>query len=98
MFRLSIVKDLFKYQRIHTQLRYISKGNNILYGKPIAERLLKQCTNECTEFINKYQCRPKLVAILVGGNESSKLYVRNKQRIAERVGCFIKQKKGKYFS
>ncbi|CAF1375971.1 unnamed protein product [Adineta steineri] len=60
--------------------------NNILYGKPIAERILNRCQNECKEYIEKYNHRPKLVAILVGGNESSKLYVRNKQRIAEHVG------------
>ncbi len=63
--------------------------SNILSGKPIAERLLNKCKNECTEFIEKYQRRPRLVAILVGGNESSKLYIRNKQHAAEHVGCFI---------
>ncbi len=41
------------------------------------------------EFMEKYKRRPQLIAILVGGNESSKLYVRNKQRAAERVGCLI---------
>ena len=41
------------------------------------------------EFMEKYKRRPQLVAILVGGNESSKLYVRNKQRVAEHVGCLI---------
>lgn len=63
--------------------------NNILFGKPIAERLLDRCKAECTEFLEKYHRRPQLVAILVGGNESSKLYVRNKQRVAERVGCLM---------
>ncbi|CAF1185895.1 unnamed protein product [Adineta ricciae] len=62
------------------------KNSNILYGKPIARRILNECHNECAEFVNKYQCRPRLVTVLVGGNESSKLYVRNKQRIAEHVG------------
>ncbi len=41
------------------------------------------------EFMEKYKRRPQLIAILVGGNESSKLYVRNKQRVAEHVGCLI---------
>ncbi|CAF0883786.1 unnamed protein product [Adineta ricciae] len=64
------------------------KNNNILYGKPIARRILNECQNECAEFVNKYQCRPRLVTVLVGGNESSKLYVRNKQRIAEHALTF----------
>ena len=69
------------------QEEILQPKTNILYGKPIAERLLNQCQMECREFVEKYQRRPQLVAILVGGNESSKLYVRNKQRVAERVGC-----------
>lgn len=67
-------------------VRHVHGESNILYGKPIAERILTKCQVQCSEFIEKYQRRPQLVAILVGGNEASKLYVRNKQRIAERVG------------
>ena len=41
------------------------------------------------EYVEKYKRHPQLVAILVGGNESSKLYIRNKQRVADYVGCSI---------
>ncbi|CAF4626054.1 unnamed protein product [Rotaria sp. Silwood1] len=90
MFRLSI-KHLFKLTIYQTRFlvtdstQTIQQKHNILYGKPIAERILNRCQNECIEFIEKYKRRPQLVAILVGGNESSKLYVRNKTRIAERI-------------
>ncbi|CAF1556380.1 unnamed protein product [Rotaria sordida] len=91
MFRLSI-KHIVKLTIFQSKFLItdsspkIQQKSNILYGKPIAERIIKRCQNECMEFIEKYQRHPKLVTILVGGNESSKLYVRNKQRIAERVG------------
>lgn len=61
-------------------------NSNVLYGKPVADRILKTCTDDSREYFTQYQRRPRLVAILVGGNESSKLYIRNKQRIAEHVG------------
>ena len=64
--------------------------NNILYGKPVADRILNTCANDCREYFTQFQRRPRLVAILVGGNESSKLYVRNKQRTAEHIGCSLR--------
>lgn len=76
----------FRYL-VTKQEEIVRSKTNVLYGKPIADRLLNQCQVECREFKEKYHRRPQLVAILVGGNESSKLYVRNKQRVAERVGC-----------
>ncbi|UJR09776.1 hypothetical protein I4U23_014003 [Adineta vaga] len=84
MLRLSIRHFFIQSRFLVTDSVHTKK--NILYGKPIAERILQRCRNECTEFVNKHQCRPRLVTILVGGNESSKLYVRNKQRAAEHVG------------
>ncbi|CAF2140263.1 unnamed protein product [Rotaria magnacalcarata] len=91
MFHFSI-KHIFKFTLTPSRFlvthsaRAVHRQNNILHGKPIAERILNRCKNECEQFNEQYHRRPKLVAILVGGNESSKLYVRNKQRIAEHVG------------
>lgn len=83
MFRC-LLRPLIQYSTRFS--RQVHGGNNIFYGKLIAERILAKCQNECSEFVENYRRRPQLVAILVGGNEASKLYVRNKQRLAERVG------------
>ena len=90
MYRCPSEKIFFRFRCLVTEAHRQST-TNILSGKPIAERLLSQCENECREFREKYHRRPQLVAILVGGNESSKLYVRNKQRVAERVGSFLRR-------
>lgn len=68
---------------------YRFKHTNIIDGKAIAEKILQRCHEQSKDFLSNYARRPKLVAILVGGNESSKLYVRNKQRLGEHVGCFL---------
>ncbi|CAF4964460.1 unnamed protein product, partial [Rotaria socialis] len=76
MFHFSI-KHIFKFTRTPSRflvthsVRAVHKQNNILHGKPIAERILNRCKHECEQFNEQYHRRPKLVAILVGGNESS---------------------------
>ena len=54
----------------------------IAYGKPIAEKIRAQIKKEIDE--NGYS--PKLVIILTGNNESGKIYVKNKQKNAEKLG------------
>ncbi|CAF1309996.1 unnamed protein product [Didymodactylos carnosus] len=60
--------------------------DNVLYGKPVANRILEKCKQDCDEYILKYDRQPRLTALLVGGHPSSKLYIKNKQKAAKRVG------------
>ena len=54
----------------------------ILDGKKVSERIL----DEIRENVKKLEKKPHLVVILVGDNDASKIYVRNKQKAAEKVG------------
>ena len=54
----------------------------ILDGKKVSEKILNQVKTN-VESMDK---KPHLAVILVGDNEASKIYVRNKQRAAEKVG------------
>lgn len=54
----------------------------IAYGKPVAEKIRNEIKKEIEE--NNYS--PNLAIILTGNNESGKIYVRNKQKNAEKLG------------
>ena len=54
----------------------------LLDGKKVAEKIL----NDVKKSVEKLEKKPHLVVILVGDNPASKIYVRNKQRAAEKVG------------
>ena len=54
----------------------------IIDGKLVA----KSVKDELREKINRNNIKAKLVVILVGSNDSSKVYVRNKVRACEYVG------------
>lgn len=58
----------------------------VLNGKEIAEDILKSIKSE-TE---KFKSTPKLVIILVGDNEASQIYVRNKCLAANKAGIEAK--------
>ena len=55
---------------------------NILNGKVVSEELLKQLKQE----IQDKQLQPHLVVIQVGDDPASSVYVKNKQKIAEKIG------------
>ena len=54
----------------------------ILDGKKVSEKILEKVSEKVSEMLHK----PHLVAILVGEDPASKIYVRNKKIAAERVG------------
>ena len=54
----------------------------LLDGKNVAEKILLDVKSK----IDLMQRKPHLVVILVGNDEASKIYVRNKQKAAEKVG------------
>jgi len=54
----------------------------ILDGKKVSEKIL----SDVKEKISKMNKKPHLVVILVGNDDASKIYVKNKQKAAEKVG------------
>ncbi len=58
----------------------------IISGKDISVKIKDQIKAEVDLIVKNNQRVPKLVVILVGDNQASKVYVRNKQRGCEYVG------------
>ena len=54
----------------------------ILDGKKLRDKLLEKLQKK----IDKFEVKPKLSVILVGENPASKIYVNNKQKIAQKIG------------
>ena len=58
----------------------------IISGKQIAEQMRAEMIEEIAGLKEKFGRVPRLDVILVGDNPASQVYVRNKQRAAEKVG------------
>lgn len=58
----------------------------IISGKDIAYKLNKETKQENLEFIKQYNHTPKLVAIIVGDNPASEIYVASKQKKCQEIG------------
>ncbi|PKM61551.1 MAG: bifunctional methylenetetrahydrofolate dehydrogenase/methenyltetrahydrofolate cyclohydrolase FolD [Firmicutes bacterium HGW-Firmicutes-21] len=58
----------------------------ILDGKLISQKVKDEITNEVILYREKGLRQPCLAVVLVGDNEASKIYVRNKKRSCEQVG------------
>lgn len=58
----------------------------ILYGKPLADRIL----SELKEEITRSQLTPTLATILVGDNPASHIYVRRKTETARSIGIAVR--------
>ena len=54
----------------------------LLEGKKVAEKILEEVKTK----VQKMNKKPHLVVILVGEDPASKIYVKNKQKAAEKVG------------
>ena len=52
----------------------------IISGKEITKKIKEQLKVEVEEIKNKYNRLPKLAVILVGENQASQVYVKNKER------------------
>lgn len=66
--------------------RKISKGMNILDGKKLAADIRIELTEAVAEIKASGGKVPHLVAVLVGEDPASQVYVRNKVRTCEKVG------------
>ena len=58
----------------------------IIDGRQIAEKLRADIAREAAEFRSKTQIVPHLVAVLVGDDPASAVYVKNKQLACEKTG------------
>ena len=66
----------------------------IIDGKKYSEEIKNEIKKEIIELKKKKNVTPCLVVILIGSFEPSKIYVRNKEKVANEVG--IKSKILKY--
>ena len=62
----------------------------IIDGKELAKKIRANLKIECEELKNK-QINPKLAVIMVGDDQASKVYVRNKSKACEDVGIEYKE-------
>lgn len=58
----------------------------LLEGKPVAEKMRQELAGEIEALVAKYAKRPKLVAIQIGENASSAVYVKAQKKVAETLG------------
>jgi methylenetetrahydrofolate dehydrogenase (NADP+)/methenyltetrahydrofolate cyclohydrolase len=58
----------------------------ILNGKALAKELRVEIGRDVTAFVESTSVTPKLVAVLVGEDPASQVYVRNKERACEKAG------------
>jgi methylenetetrahydrofolate dehydrogenase (NADP+) / methenyltetrahydrofolate cyclohydrolase len=58
----------------------------IIDGKAIAERLRHQIAKQAADFTAQHDIVPHLAAVLVGDDPASAVYVRNKERMCQKVG------------
>jgi len=58
----------------------------IFDGRKLAEQKKEELTKKISQFKSEKGYSPKLVSILVGDDESSRLYLSLKKKVAERVG------------
>lgn len=58
----------------------------ILNGKSLAAEILTETTAKIAEFVQAKGIQPRLVAVLVGEDPASEVYVRNKRKTCEKLG------------
>jgi methylenetetrahydrofolate dehydrogenase (NADP+)/methenyltetrahydrofolate cyclohydrolase len=58
----------------------------ILNGQELAQTIQGETSAAVSAFAQKHHTRPGLAAVLVGDNQASQTYVRNKRRACEQVG------------
>lgn len=79
-----------KYDTILKKKKFFFRFKaTVIDGKSIANTILNELRQETQEWILKGNRAPSLVAVLVGQNPASKIYVSNKMKAAKVVGCYI---------
>jgi len=78
-----------KYDTILKIIFFFRFKATVIDGKSIANTILNELRQETQEWVLKGNRAPSLVAVLVGQNPASKIYVSNKMKAAKVVGCYI---------
>ena len=63
----------------------------ILDGKPVAERIKQGVAESVRRLFDEPKVKPRLAAVLVGNDEASAVYVRNKVRACDELGIASEQ-------
>ena len=58
----------------------------ILDGKGLAQKIRAEIKDDVEKFIKETNVQPALAVVLVGENEASKVYVRNKEKACNEAG------------
>jgi len=58
----------------------------ILDGKKLAQTLQAEIAADVSRFVEKHKVRPGLAAVLVGDDQGSQVYVRNKRKACQQAG------------
>jgi methylenetetrahydrofolate dehydrogenase (NADP+)/methenyltetrahydrofolate cyclohydrolase len=58
----------------------------VIDGRAVAAEVRERVRGELEEFVSEHGFRPGLATVLVGDDEGSKIYVRNKHKASEEVG------------
>ena len=69
----------------------------IIDGKAIAAAIREQLAQEVASFVAGSSVQPHLVAILVGDDPASAVYVRNKQRACEKAGVLTELRRREFY-
>jgi methylenetetrahydrofolate dehydrogenase (NADP+)/methenyltetrahydrofolate cyclohydrolase len=68
-----------------------SERARILDGRSIAEQIKKEVAQEVQRMRDEHRVKPRLFAVLVGNDDASAVYVRNKVRACAEVGIESEQ-------
>src|SRR5260370_22432523 len=63
----------------------------VLDGRVIAEQIKREVAEEVKRLRNQHGVKPRLSAVLVGDDEASAVYVRNKVRACAEIGIESEQ-------
>ncbi len=58
-------------------------------GRAVSAHLIPEVTHHLNELRERHQVVPSLTAVLVGRDPASRQYVKNKRKLAEKLGCKI---------
>lgn len=88
LFSSVILFRIYLYVYTYAYFIYFRLKAKIIDGKGIANTILNELRIETEEWVSKGHRAPRLVAVLVGQDPASKIYVSNKMKAAKVVGKY----------
>ena len=87
LIKKKILKKNLAYCKIYARffIEKVKKMANIIDGKLLASKIMKKLKEEVNSLKQEEIC-PKLAVIMVGNDEASEVYVRNKSKACNEVG------------